>query len=80
MKAQRTGTIDHIVDERTSAVVVSRLVRHPKYGKTYKQSHTFLVDTPSSAGLTAGMTVTIEETRPLSKRKFWRLVTEGEAR
>lgn len=74
MKARRTGVVDHVVDQRTASVVVTRLVRHPKYGKRYRQSTKFLVDVASAQQLAPGMTVTIEECRPVSRRKHWRLV------
>ncbi len=75
MKAQKTGTVHHVIDGRTAAVELRRQVVHPKYGKRYHRTTTLLVDTGADQALEAGMRVTIEATRPISKRKAWR-VTE----
>jgi len=58
----------------TITVAVDRYVMHPKYKKFQKRSKKFLVH---DAGNTAkeGMLVDIKETRPLSKRKHFELVT-----
>lgn len=74
MKAQRTGTVQRVNDSRTAAVLVSRLVMHPKYGKQYRRSHTFLVDVNPTEPVAVGDQVAIEATRPISKRKHWRVL------
>ena len=76
MKARRTGNVERVLDERTASVLVTRLVTHPKYLKKYRQSHTFLVDVPAGSTIEVGESVVIEETRPLSRSKHWRLVKE----
>ena len=76
MKAHRTGIVERVLDERTASVLVSRLVTHPKYLKKYRQSHTFLVDVAAGLSVEPGETVVIEETRPISRSKHWRLVKE----
>lgn len=73
MKAQRTGTIHHVLDSRTAAVTLDRQLRHPKYGKSYRRTTNLLVDTPADLTVVPGAVVTIEATRPLSKRKAWRV-------
>jgi small subunit ribosomal protein S17 len=46
---------------------------HPRYGKFVKRSSSFMAhDEKEEANI--GDTVRIMETRPLSKRKRWRLV------
>lgn len=80
MRPQRIGTVDHVVDQRTAIVVVTRLVQHPKYGKRYRRSTRYLVDARSTADLVAGTVVTIEATRPISRRKRWRVVAEDRGR
>ncbi len=58
---------------QTLVVEVTRLVRHPKYRKVMKRAKKFKVhvigDKPQ-----VGDVVRIEETRPISKDKNWRLV------
>ena len=57
---------------RTRRVEVPRLVRHPKYGKYLRRRKRYLAhDEKGTAQL--GDSVEIASTRPLSKRKRWRL-------
>lgn len=58
----------------TATVSVERYVKHPKYKKYMRLSKKFLVH---DAGNTAkiGDKVTIRETRPISKRKHFVLVS-----
>lgn len=58
----------------TITVAVERYVKHPKYKKYLRRTKKFLVH---DAGNTAkvGETVDIKETRPISKRKSFMLVT-----
>ena len=59
--------------QKTIRVQVDRLVRHPRYKKYIRRSTVYFAhDERGEAGL--GDTVEIMETRPLSKRKRWRLV------
>jgi small subunit ribosomal protein S17 len=59
--------------EKTIVVSVERQVKHPIYGKYQKQTTTFVAhDENNDCGI--GDQVKIMETRPLSKRKRWRLV------
>lgn len=59
--------------EKTIAVLVERRVKHPLYGKYITKSTKFLAhDETNECG--EGDTVVIEECRPLSKNKSWRLV------
>ena len=58
---------------RTASVKVERRVRHPFYGKFVKRSKKYHVhDGDNECRL--GDFVEIEETRPISKTKSWRLV------
>jgi small subunit ribosomal protein S17 len=59
--------------QKTVAVTVERRYKHPLYGKYVKRSSRFLVHDEKNAS-TVGDTVRIVETRPLSRRKCWRLV------
>jgi small subunit ribosomal protein S17 len=60
----------------TITVAVERYVKHPKYKKFIRRTKKFLVH---DAGNTAkeGQVVDIRETRPLSKRKHFELVTKA---
>jgi small subunit ribosomal protein S17 len=58
---------------KTRRVEVERLVRHPKYGKYVKRRTVcYAHDEANDSHL--GDTVEIEESRPLSKLKRWRLL------
>ncbi len=59
--------------DKTISVVVERVVRHPHYGKYLRRKTSFLVHDPQNQAR-QGDTVEIESTRPLSRRKRWRLV------
>lgn len=58
----------------TITVAVERYVKHPKYKKFMRRTKKYLVH---DAGNTAkeGQVVDIRETRPLSKRKHFELIT-----
>jgi small subunit ribosomal protein S17 len=59
--------------EKTISVMVERRVKHPLYGKYIRKSTKFLAhDEQNECG--EGDTVVIEECRPLSKNKSWRLI------
>jgi small subunit ribosomal protein S17 len=68
----RTGIVVSDVREKTVTVEVLDSKRHPRYGKTIPVRKRFHAhDEQNDAHL--GDTVKIEETRPLSKTKRWRL-------
>lgn len=58
---------------KTIVVCVDRLVEHPKYGKRIRRT-TRLYAHDESNQAKIGDKVEISETRPLSKKKRWRLV------
>lgn len=69
-----TGTVVSDKMTNTISVRVDRTVLHAKYQKRYEVSKKYLVhDLGNTAKI--GQTVVIEETRPLSARKRWRLVS-----
>jgi small subunit ribosomal protein S17 len=76
MSTTRSGTIDRLIDPRTVVVTVTRVVRHPKYGKIVRRRRTYLVDRSVSRELSIGQSVVIEAVRPISKRKHWRVVEQ----
>lgn len=57
----------------TVTVIVHMQVRHPLYKKSYRSSKKFLVDTKGVTDLGVGDEVLIEECRPLSKNKHFRI-------
>jgi small subunit ribosomal protein S17 len=59
--------------QKTRVVVGERLVKHPKYKKYYKHRTKYYVHDERNESK-VGDVVLIEETRPLSKLKRWRLV------
>ena len=61
--------------DKTVVVGVDVLKEHPKYKKRYKSSTRYKAHDEMNQAK-EGERVTIEETRPLSKGKRWRLITE----
>lgn len=59
--------------EKTITVSVERKVKHPMYGKYIKKTKKFVAHDEKNE-CNEGDTVKIMETRPLSKRKTWRLI------
>jgi small subunit ribosomal protein S17 len=59
--------------DKTVVVAVTRQVAHKTYGKYVRRTSKYLAqDEEKSCGV--GDTVRISETRPLSRRKRWRVV------
>jgi len=61
--------------DKTIVVGVDVLKEHPKYKKRYKSSSRYKAHDEKNEAK-EGDRVTIEEMRPLSKEKRWRLITE----
>ncbi len=59
--------------DKTITVLVERKVKHPLYGKIIVRSKKYHVHDESNE-FHMGDTVIIEECRPLSKTKAWRVV------
>ena len=72
-RKQRVGLVVSSKMDKTITVSMERQVKHPMYGKYIKQTTKLKAhDEANDAG--EGDTVRIQETRPLSKTKRWRLV------
>ncbi len=69
------GTVVRINDARTVKVEVERSWQHPKYKKYVKRTKSYLCGVAEGLELTVGDLVSINQVRPLSKRKTF-LVTE----
>ncbi len=68
----REGIVVSDAMEATVVVAVVERVRHPRYGKTVQRTKKLYVhDEENSAKV--GDRVRVQETRPLSKLKRWRL-------
>jgi len=73
LRKERVGVVVSDKMTKTITVLVSRKVKHPKYGKFVKMSKKYSVhDEKNDCNI--GDTVKIMETRPISKNKCWRLV------
>ena len=83
MSEVQTGTADKTIRlltgkvvsnkmQKTITVSVERLVKHPTYGK-YVRRTTKLLAHDENSECREGDTVEIQECRPLSRHKAWRL-------
>lgn len=70
----REGTVVSDKMDKTAVVAVQRLVSHTAYGKIMKRTRKLMAHDPDNM-CRAGDKVRIMETRPLSGRKRWRVVT-----
>jgi small subunit ribosomal protein S17 len=68
-----TGRVTSNKMQKTIAVEIERLVKHPKYGK-YIRRTTKLLAHDEKGESREGDLVTITPCRPLSRRKSWRLL------
>ncbi len=58
--------------DKTITVLVERQIKHPLYGKYIKRSNKIKAHDPENV-CQEGDLVTIEETKPISKSKAWKL-------
>jgi small subunit ribosomal protein S17 len=72
-KTTKVGTVVGTKMKKTVTVLVSRQVRHPLYKKTIRKQKTFLAHDELEK-CKIGDVVKIVETRPISKRKKWRVL------
>ena len=73
LRKERVGVIVSDKMDKSIVVAVERKVKHPMYGKFVKKTSKFVAHDEKNE-CKIGDTVKIEETRPLSKTKNWRLV------
>ena len=69
----REGTVTSASMDKTAVVAVVDRVRHPLYRKTMQRTKKLYVHDEQN-DLNAGDRVRVQECRPLSKLKRWRLV------
>ncbi len=68
-----TGKVVSDRMDKTAAISVERLVKHPLYGKYIRRTTKVLAHDENNE-CRIGDTVNIAETRPQSRRKAWRVV------
>lgn len=73
MKRKLQGTIVSDKMNKTRVVEVVRLKKHPRYKKYFKISERFKAHDENNEYKT-GEKVFIEETRPISKEKKWKII------
>ena len=72
-RKERIGVVVSNKMQKSIVVEVKRKMMHPKYGKFIMRTKKFVAhDEENTCNI--GDTVRIMETRPMSKRKNWRLV------
>ena len=71
-----TGFVTSNKMMKTLVVTVTTYKQHPKYKKKYQVSKKFYAHCDDSSKFNIGDKVTISESRPLSKLKRWKVVTE----
>ncbi|MBR3730998.1 MAG: 30S ribosomal protein S17 [Bacteroidales bacterium] len=73
LRKERIGVVVSNKMQKSIVVEIERREKHPIYGKFIKKTSRFMAhDEKEECNI--GDTVRIMETRPLSKRKHWRLV------
>jgi small subunit ribosomal protein S17 len=73
LRKERIGVVSSSKMDKSIVVSVERRVKHPIYGKFVKKTKKFVAHDEENT-CNPGDTVRIMETRPMSKRKCWRLV------
>ena len=68
-----TGTVVSDKTDKTVVVRVERRVKHPLYGKIIKRSKKYHAHDEGNE-FKEGQVVQIEETRPISKLKTWKVI------
>ena len=72
------GTVVSDKTDKTVVVLVERRVKHPLYGKIIKRSKKYHAHDEGNE-FKEGQIVRIEETRPISKLKTWRVLGVSDA-
>ena len=73
LRKERIGLVSSNKMDKSIVVSIQRRVKHPLYGKFVKMTSKFIAHDKNN-DCNEGDKVKIMETRPLSKRKNWRLV------
>ncbi|MDR2047777.1 MAG: 30S ribosomal protein S17 [Clostridiales bacterium] len=73
LRKSRTGIVTSNKMDKTAVVAVKQSVKHPLYKKTVKKTKKLKIHDENNE-LNIGDKVRVEETRPISREKHWRLV------
>ncbi|NLN31247.1 MAG: 30S ribosomal protein S17 [Bacteroidales bacterium] len=73
LRKERIGVVVSNKMEKSIVVAIKRKVKHPMYGKFINRTTKLMAHDEENA-CNIGDTVRISETRPLSRKKTWRLV------
>jgi len=69
----QTGRVTSVAGAKTIVIAVERLQRHAVYKRVIRRTAKFMAHDEASVAK-VGDLVTVEESRPLSARKRWRLL------
>lgn len=73
-----TGTVVSDKSDKTVVVRVERKVKHPLYGKIIRRSKKYQAHDETNEYKTGDL-VRIEETKPISKNKTWKVMSRIDA-
>ena len=73
LRKERVGLVVSNAMDKTVVVAIKQRVKHPLYKKIVNRTRKFMAHDENNT-CNVGDTVLIEETRPLSKNKCWRVV------
>ncbi|MCK5340827.1 MAG: 30S ribosomal protein S17 [Desulfobulbaceae bacterium] len=74
LRKTKVGVVVSNMMDKSIVVKTERMVRHKLYGKIIRRHTKYLAHDPENS-CNVGDRVLIEECRPLSKRKRWRIRT-----
>jgi small subunit ribosomal protein S17 len=72
-RQEKVGVVTSNKMQKTVVITVERQINHPLYKRVVRRSKNFLAHDEKNE-CRVGDTVRIQETRPLSSRKRWRVV------
>ncbi|WGH26304.1 MAG: 30S ribosomal protein S17 [Candidatus Bostrichicola ureolyticus] len=75
-RKERTGLVISTKMNKTIVVLETKRVNHPRYGKSIVKYKKYMVHDEKNVS-NKGDNVIIMETRPLSKKKRWRLIKKN---
>ncbi len=68
-----TGVVTSCAGDKSATITLERRIKHPLYGKYIKRSTKLRVHDENNE-CNRGDTIVVEQCRPMSKTKSWRLV------
>nr|QVQ56791.1 ribosomal protein S17 [Erythrocystis saccata] len=72
-KKETVGTVISNKMNKTAIIAVKQQLKHKKYGKIISKTNKYYADDPENI-CRIGDKVKIQETRPLSKNKRWKII------